>query len=57
MRALRVGNLARATAIVSTALLFSRVLGLVRTTLFAATFGGASASARRRRFHAGFYSS
>ncbi len=41
MRALRVGNLARATAIVSTALLLSRVLGLVRTTLFAATFGGA----------------
>ena len=40
MRALRVGNLARATAIVSSALLFSRILGLVRTTLFAATFGG-----------------
>ncbi|MGO8948291.1 MAG: murein biosynthesis integral membrane protein MurJ [Ktedonobacterales bacterium] len=39
MRALRVGNLARATTIVSSALLFSRVLGLVRTTLFAATFG------------------
>src|SRR5215469_8519840 len=40
MRALRVGNLARAATIVSTALLLSRVLGLVRTTLFAATFGG-----------------
>jgi putative peptidoglycan lipid II flippase len=39
MRALRVGNLARATAIVSGALLLSRALGLVRTTLFAATFG------------------
>jgi putative peptidoglycan lipid II flippase len=39
MRALRVGNLARATAIVSGALLLSRVLGLFRTTLFAATFG------------------
>jgi putative peptidoglycan lipid II flippase len=40
MRALRVGNLARAATIVSSALLFSRILGLVRTTLFAATFGG-----------------
>src|SRR5579883_2963816 len=39
MRALRVGNLARATAIVTAALLLSRMLGLVRTTLFAATFG------------------
>jgi putative peptidoglycan lipid II flippase len=39
MRAMRVGNLARATAIVSGALLLSRVLGLVRTTLFTATFG------------------
>lgn len=39
MRALRAGNLVRATAIVSGALLLSRVLGLVRTTLFAATFG------------------
>jgi putative peptidoglycan lipid II flippase len=39
MRALRVGNLAQAATIVSTALLLSRVLGLVRTTLFAATFG------------------
>ncbi len=41
MRALRIGNLARAATIVSTALLLSRILGLVRTTLFAATFGGA----------------
>lgn len=40
MRALRAGNLAQAATIVSTALLLSRVLGLVRTTLFAATFGG-----------------
>jgi putative peptidoglycan lipid II flippase len=39
MRALRVGNLARATAIVSGALLLSRVLGLFRTTLFTYTFG------------------
>jgi putative peptidoglycan lipid II flippase len=39
MRALRAGNLVRATAIVSGALLLSRVLGLVRTTLFTATFG------------------
>src|SRR5215469_787268 len=39
MRALRAGNLAQAAAIVSTALLLSRVLGLVRTTLFAAVFG------------------
>jgi len=39
MRAMRAGNLVRATAIVSGALLFSRVLGLFRTTLFTATFG------------------
>lgn len=39
MRAMRAGNLVRATAIVSGALLLSRVLGLVRTTLFAYTFG------------------
>jgi putative peptidoglycan lipid II flippase len=39
MRALRPGNLVRATAIVSGALLLSRVLGLFRTTLFAYTFG------------------
>jgi len=39
MRAMRVGNLARATAIVSGALLLSRVLGLFRTTLFTYTFG------------------
>jgi putative peptidoglycan lipid II flippase len=39
MRALRAGNLARATAIVTSALLFSRILGLVRTSLFAYTFG------------------
>jgi putative peptidoglycan lipid II flippase len=39
MRAMRAGNLVRATAIVSGALLLSRVLGLFRTTLFTATFG------------------
>lgn len=39
MRALRVGNLARATLIVSAALLVSRVLGLLRSSLFAYTFG------------------
>ncbi|HEX6799896.1 MAG TPA: murein biosynthesis integral membrane protein MurJ [Ktedonobacterales bacterium] len=42
MRALRAGNLARATLIVSGALLVSRVLGLLRTSLFAYTFGGQS---------------
>ena len=39
MRAMRAGNLARATAIVTGALLLSRVLGLLRTSLFAYTFG------------------
>ncbi|MGZ3665865.1 MAG: murein biosynthesis integral membrane protein MurJ, partial [Ktedonobacterales bacterium] len=39
MRALKAGNLMRATAIVSAALLLSRVLGLARTTLFSYTFG------------------
>jgi putative peptidoglycan lipid II flippase len=39
VRALRAGNLARATAIVTAALLLSRVLGLARTSLFAYTFG------------------
>lgn len=39
MRALKVGNLARATAIVTAALMLSRVLGLLRTSLFAYTFG------------------
>ena len=39
MRALRVGNLARATAIVTAAILLSRVLGLLRTSLFAYAFG------------------
>jgi putative peptidoglycan lipid II flippase len=39
MRAMRAGNLVRATAIVSGALLLSRFLGLFRTTLFAYTFG------------------
>ena len=38
MRALKAGNLVRATAIVSAALLLSRVLGIVRTSLFAYTF-------------------
>ncbi len=36
---MRVGNLARATAIVTAALMLSRVLGLLRTSLFAYTFG------------------
>src|SRR5262249_37922374 len=39
VRALRPGNLARATMIVSSAILVSRVLGLFRTSLFAYTFG------------------
>ncbi len=39
MRALRTGNLARATIIVTSALMVSRVLGLVRTSLFASVFG------------------
>ncbi len=39
MRALRTGAVARATLIITAALLLSRVLGLLRTTLFAATFG------------------
>jgi putative peptidoglycan lipid II flippase len=46
MRALQPGNLARATAIVSGAILVSRVLGLFRTSLFAYAFGaGPDASA------------
>ncbi len=39
MRALRTGNLARATIIVTSALMVSRVLGLLRTSLFASVFG------------------
>ena len=39
LRALRPGNLARATAIVSAAMLLSRVLGLFRNSLFAFAFG------------------
>ncbi|HEY7781373.1 MAG TPA: murein biosynthesis integral membrane protein MurJ [Ktedonobacterales bacterium] len=39
LRALRPGNLARATAIVSVAILLSRVLGLFRNSLFAFAFG------------------
>lgn len=39
MRALKAGNLMRATAIVSVALLLSRMLGIVRTSLFSYTFG------------------
>lgn len=39
MRALQPGNLARAAAIVTAAILISRVLGLLRTSLFAAAFG------------------
>jgi len=39
MRALSSGNLARATIIVTSALMLSRVLGLLRTSLFASVFG------------------
>lgn len=39
MRAIKAGNLMRATAIVSAALLLSRMLGIVRTSLFSYTFG------------------
>jgi putative peptidoglycan lipid II flippase len=39
VRAFRSGNMARAALIVTTATLLSRVLGLGRTSLFAATFG------------------
>ncbi len=39
MRAIKRGNLVRATAIVTGAMLLSRVLGVFRTSLFAATFG------------------
>ncbi|HKW20053.1 MAG TPA: murein biosynthesis integral membrane protein MurJ, partial [Ktedonobacterales bacterium] len=39
MRALSSGNLARATIIVTSALMVSRVLGLLRTSLFASVFG------------------
>ncbi|HKT38253.1 MAG TPA: murein biosynthesis integral membrane protein MurJ [Ktedonobacterales bacterium] len=39
MRAMRAGNLARATLIVTSALLISRILGLGRTSLFTYTFG------------------
>src|SRR5262249_2324214 len=46
MRALRVGNLARATAIVTGAMLLSAVLGVLRTSLFAATFFSADPHAR-----------
>jgi putative peptidoglycan lipid II flippase len=51
MRALAPGNLARATAIVTLAILISRVLGLFRTSLFAAAFGpGPDASAFTQAF-------
>jgi len=40
MRAMRTSNLVRATTIVTAALIISRILGLLRTSLFAATFGG-----------------
>jgi putative peptidoglycan lipid II flippase len=50
MRALRVGNLARATMIITAALLLSRVLGLLRTTLFAAAFGAQSDAVTRDAF-------
>ncbi len=40
MRALRTSNLVRAAGIVTAALVISRILGLLRTSLFAATFGG-----------------
>jgi putative peptidoglycan lipid II flippase len=39
VRAFRSGNMARAALIVTSATLLSRILGLGRTTLFAATFG------------------
>ena len=39
MRALRAGNLARATSIVTAAMLLSKVLGLGRTAFFAYVFG------------------
>ena len=42
VRAFRSGNMARAALIVTTATLLSRILGLGRTTLFAATFGNTS---------------
>lgn len=42
MRAMRRGNLFRATLIVTSALMLSRVLGLVRTSLFASVFGAQS---------------
>ncbi|HEV2235098.1 MAG TPA: murein biosynthesis integral membrane protein MurJ [Ktedonobacterales bacterium] len=44
MRALEPGNLARATAIVSGAILISRVLGLFRTSFFAYVFGASRAA-------------
>ncbi|HEX9057450.1 MAG TPA: murein biosynthesis integral membrane protein MurJ [Ktedonobacterales bacterium] len=44
MRALRPGNLARATMIVSVAIMISRVLGLFRTSFFAAVFGASPAA-------------
>ena len=51
LRALRSGNLMRAATIVTVALLLSRILGLARTTLFAATFGnGFQASAFTNAF-------
>ncbi|HZC77624.1 MAG TPA: hypothetical protein VE258_07735, partial [Ktedonobacterales bacterium] len=46
MRALRVGNLARAAAIVTVAMVLSRVLGVFRTSLFAATFFSANTESR-----------
>jgi putative peptidoglycan lipid II flippase len=45
MRALRPGNLARATVIVSAAIMVSRVLGLLRTSLFAYVIGNGGANA------------
>jgi putative peptidoglycan lipid II flippase len=44
MRALEPGNLVRATAIVSGAILVSRVLGLFRTSFFAYVFGASRAA-------------
>lgn len=44
MRAMRRGNLTRATAIITVSLLLSRILGLARTSLFAYTFGGEKVS-------------
>lgn len=51
MRALQPGNVVRATAIITVFILISKVLGLARTSLFAAAFGvNASSDAYVRAF-------